>query len=216
MNSPQTLILLDIDHTLFDATEYRKRVFSELIEYLLPHQSENGIEIAENIYKNLREKGYFKISLFLSELSESLGIKTDEDLSYFFFSKESIKKALFIDVLPTLTTLSSNKDITLGIFSGGQEDMQRKKIEAIKHLLEDKHIHINEVNKFDDIPELAQKYKDKRLIVVDDIPEILDIFKKNNENVITVYIDRHQRNEKSALKPDYHIDNLENLITISE
>jgi FMN phosphatase YigB (HAD superfamily) len=215
----ESIVLLDIDHTLFDTDTYRVVCFKDIIKKSGFLDAQQGLEVAEELYKSMRKSGYFKTQLFVTELCAQLNVQSDAIvLQDSFFDEKNIKKSLYPDVEEVLEALGKKENIRIGIFSGGQADMQRKKIASLVHVLEADHIHINEVDKLQDIPDVLQRYADKKVYIVDDLAAVLERFKQENEKVTTILIARDGKkvdtDTKEEYQPDLHIANLRELTTI--
>lgn len=209
-------LLLDIDHTIFNTHLYRELCFKDILNKLQYEDISKGLAIADEIYQEQRNTGYFKIKFFLEKVCEKLHRSKDiEYLTKSFFDEDIIRESLYKDVEPTLHELSNRGSIRLCIFSGGQEDMQRKKIHSLVHFFDHENIHINEVDKTSDIPQIINKYKDSIIVIIDDLPEILEKYKALHPQVFTVLMQRNQsRNLTSEFKPDFLIENLNKMTTI--
>ena len=182
----QTIILFDIDGVLFDASKFLS-VFCEKIS----KEDNLGIETGklESLYQEVKnEKGFFDPQIFLDKISSKYSIEKDV-LENIWWSEESFAKCLLISE----TSLKEiQKKALIGIFSKGEINFQKKKIEKFMsminniHIFEDKIIRINEV---------LSGYKDYKIYVVDDSLMVLESFKKADYLVSTILV----RKEKSAV-----------------
>lgn len=213
------IVLLDIDHTLFDTDAYRNVCFQDIIKKTNYGDSDKGLKIAEELYAKMRSSGYFKTRDFIQELCTLLAVQVEiAHLEEAFFDEVNIKKSLYSDVEEVLEMISKKGTVRIGIFSGGQEDMQRKKIASLVHILEEDHIHINEVDKLQDIPTVLEKYTNHKVFIIDDLLIVLEKFKSVNDKVITVLIERNGTKKEGisgdGFIPDLRIENLRELTTI--
>src|SRR5579859_6831248 len=131
------LVLFDIDHTLFDATLYRSLMFDLISEYISLENKEKLFHTLESVYFSHRKKiGYFDLEFMLEELKNELNIELDT-LAVFntiLQDEESYQKALFKETVSVLERLAADKQIQIGIFSGGRKDHQLRKIASFQHV----------------------------------------------------------------------------------
>jgi len=179
------IILFDIDYTLFNGLLYRKNLWEELGKIFQPSDVEGFLIIAEEVYLSIRETFlYFKPSLYAQALGKRLSKPIDVKLVE-AKTKEVAENgsAIYDEVLNVLEKLKKNQDIVIGIFSTGLQNLQESKIAAIQHHFNREHVYILK-NKKDNLPEIVKKYKNGRLILVDDYWKILQEAKK----LMKVYI----------------------------
>lgn len=222
MQINKKIILFDIDYTLFDANKFRRKVF-KVIKRNIEYKKINNLDrVLKNAYiASRQETGYFKLRPFLEDLSTELKTKVSLDaLEKAILKEDIITGNLYEGAKKVLHTLSKNKLLRIGIFSGGDYIFQRKKIEAIENFLHKEHIHIFSFKKRKELPFLVKKYKRHKLYIVDDILEILHTAKLLNKNVFTIWIKRRRfAKEKEIIPgftPDATIVNLEEVSDLVE
>lgn len=145
------------------------------------------------------------------------------DIDYTLFDTALFKKtnfarySLYQEVHGVLSDLS--KKTTLGIFSQGEENLQKSKLKAtkIEHFFQEEHIHI-ELQKEEKIKIIGEKYKDTRLYIADDKLALLSLMKKEYPRVFTIWIKRgvYAENQKPipGFTPDAVMENLSGIIPI--
>jgi FMN phosphatase YigB (HAD superfamily) len=146
------------------------------------------------------------------------------DIDYTVFDTDLLKKsqlkdfAVYSEVIDTLTNLS--KIATLGVFSEGVIDFQRKKLRKthIEKFFFEKHIHLVE-NKSDVIEKMLRDYRDKgKLYLVDDKITILAKAKECYPQVFTIWVKRgiyaNVHYADLGFTPDASVDNLRQIIPI--
>lgn len=105
----------------------------------------------------------------------------------------------------------------LGIFSQGEDSFQRNKLNntKLKRFFDDESIHIH-VDKAQIIKEVLEKYKNRKIFLVDDKLDILAKVKTIDPGVFTVWIKRGIYAMNADLKvnfnPDKTISNLLDLL----
>ncbi|GIW61591.1 MAG: hypothetical protein KatS3mg089_0443 [Patescibacteria group bacterium] len=212
------IVLFDIDHTLFNTRVYLLQCFAEL-ERLLASENKLNIKIlAQEIYASQRKRAYFSPKAFSEELK--LKVKTNQSLQNIenvFYNEHHLEESLYKDTLPTLKKLSE-QNIALGIFSGGDKILQKKKLQTLYHLLHQRLIYIFDRDKHEAIREVAALYKTQKLYVVDDLLSVLAQFKSANQDICTIWIVRSEetrlKQNKIAFKADFVVNSLSDLLPI--
>ncbi|HSW97709.1 MAG TPA: hypothetical protein VLF89_07840 [Candidatus Saccharimonadales bacterium] len=214
------IILFDIDHTMFDASLYRKLMFDLITDYLAFEDRGKLHQTLEEIYISHRKKlGYFDLEILLEELVQQLAIEADTKAVFeaVLKDKESYQRAIFDETVSVLEEIAQHKDITLGIFSGGREEHQFRKIENFIHLFDKEHINILKM-KERDLPEIMKKYIHDRLYLVDDILQILYNAKKSHGDITTIWMKRGpiaaQQDRIQNFTPEYTVSNLREVVPI--
>ncbi|HSX09045.1 MAG TPA: hypothetical protein VLF93_02755 [Candidatus Saccharimonadales bacterium] len=131
--------------------------------------------------------------------------------------KASYEQAIFDETVAVLEEIGHHKDITHGVFSGGREEHQYRKIQNFIHLFDKEHIHILKM-KEQDLPEIMQKYTKDTLYLVDDILQILYNAKKSHGNITTIWMKRDHIAENQpkidGFIPDFTVTNLREVVPI--
>lgn len=143
------------------------------------------------------------------------------DIDYTLFDTHGFKKSnltefkLYEETVATLEALGAN--VTLGIFSEGDLDFQKTKLveTKIEERFDKKHIHIVK-SKNDTLSEVLTKYKNRRLILIDDKLEVLEKAESISDNVFTIWIERgpFAMETKSSFMPDKKVRSLSEVIEI--
>lgn len=145
------------------------------------------------------------------------------DIDYTLFNTHKLKESNFQSyeayeevkgILMRLKTV-----VRLGIFSKGETQFQKTKLEKIGML---KFFEENDIHIFDDkdanLMNVLEKYKDSKLILVDDKLGILRSAKKHLPQIITVWVKRgpyaQTQEPIEDFTPNATIDNLSNLFSI--
>jgi FMN phosphatase YigB (HAD superfamily) len=124
---------------------------------------------------------------------------------------------VYEDVRSVLENL--NTFVTLGIFSKGEAQFQKTKLEKtdLVRFFEEKNIHV-----FDDkninLAQVVEKYKDSKIFLVDDLLEVLSSAKRNDGKIFTIWMKRGRyaqgQKEIPGFKPDAQVDNLSEVVRI--
>lgn len=214
----RTLVLFDIDHTLFDASLYRQLMFDLIEKCIAIEKGESLREKLAEVYISHRKKiRYFDLEFMLRELQ--LEINTEIDIAAIFDKilkdETSYTQAIYEDTVEVLQELAKNNDVTIGIFSNGRHEHQLQKIKSFAHLIDKEHIHIFRM-KEKELEKLSAKYKDYKLFIVDDILEILYNAKKVDNAINTVWIRRDGvlDQKTDTFTPDYTVRNLREIIPV--
>ena len=145
------------------------------------------------------------------------------DIDYTLFDTALFKKSyltkhkIYEEVRDVLEKLS--KDAVLGIFSEGDLEFQRKKLNqtAIVDYFEKDNTHIV-LNKLTEVRKVLQKYIDRKTFFVDDKLSILFDAKKTFPKVVTIWVKRgwYAENQKDipGFEPDSVVENLSEVVKI--
>ena len=199
------IVFFDIDGTLFNTKKY----LNEFYELLIKKQelSEKDVKLIKEYYEQIKnEIGYFSPFLYLLRIYNKYP-KLNGKLDY-YFSSENIQKFLFEDS----EILYEIKDVRLGIFSRGDLEYQREKIEQFKDILESDLIFVLH-NKIKQLPELIETNSDSQIYIIDDVSEVLLAAKETKSSVVTILIDRDEEHDK-VNGIDYKLNNLFDIITV--
>lgn len=177
-------IFFDIDGTLFDA----KSLLLDLFSFIQTTENlkDDETELVKKIYTNTKnELGYFNPEEFINRLKISFKNISSDKIHKFLFSK-SLDRYLFADV-SILKDLSEK--FILGIFSKGDYDFQKNKLENIKNLLNKSDIHIF-TNKINHSKEIINLNLDSRLLFVDDDISVLENLNLVSDEINLILINR--------------------------
>ena len=188
------LILLDIDNTLFDSPSYRKLVFKKI----------GNISLCQEIYdKMIRESGYFFPDAFAKIISELLKKRKADEIMSVIIDPKTFRENLHKDVLDSLNKLT--KIGKVGILSQGDNEFQSAKIVHFKHLLSRDHIHILS-DKKSDMVRILKNLKEHDLYFVDDMLSMLQMAKKIQPSIVTIWMKRGRYAENQKAIPDFTPD----------
>jgi hypothetical protein len=117
-------------------------------------------------------------------------------------------------VLENLNTFA-----TLGIFSKGEVQFQKAKLEKtdLFNFFEEKNVHI-----FDDkninLKQVVDKYGNSKIFLIDDRLEVLSSAKKNEKSIFVIWIKRGRYAKSQKLipgfSPDAEVENLSEVVRI--
>ena len=200
------VLLFDIDKTLFDRESYLNDFWSILVSEFEFTKDElaNVMKLYEDIKK---ENNYFAVNEFVEKIYKYYP-KTDKNLDY-YFENENIARYVFHDT----KVLFEIKDFEIGIFSKGDKDFQKIKIDKFKKIF-DKNLFYIYRNKIKNIPEIIKNHKNDLLFVVDDDVDALKSFKSFKKDVKTILIDRDNNYKKELNGVDFRIISLFDIISI--
>lgn len=205
------LILLDLDNTLFDSASFRKRLFRRIGRLF-----EEDCEI---VYATLvRETGVFDPDVFTERLHACIeGESRREEIIQLIFDPRGLRGSFHKEVMATLATLSKLGEV--GIFSQGEEKLQRAKLSPIARFLKQKRIHITR-NKKSQMQKLFQGFKRYKVFFIDDMLPMLYEAKQVRPDIFTIWIkrDKHVKVQPGIVgfKPDATVDNLEAVVNLVE
>lgn len=217
MTKRKSIVLFDIDHTIFDANLYRRTLYANLAK-AIGSDVKRFSETADTEYKKFRKNTYyFTPDLFLKTILADKTKSVDlKKIKAVFWDKTLYEKCIYPDVKDAFSKLKE-LSIQIGIFSTGDQAHQKIKIESLKEYLSDHHVYIAP-DKLKIIKGTFDGYKTSQVYLVDDYPEILINAKKHNMNIITVFITRKESYPGLIIpedfEPDKTITKLEQLITI--
>ncbi len=203
LNKKKIVVLFDIDHTLFNTVVFVDFVYKDYSSSIDRKIFENAIEdVRVNLKQILNEKNTLR-----SKVANSLWHYANSEKNFYEETKVVLEEI--------------SKVAEIGIFSKGDERFQKEKIKSISHYLNNDYVHVT-LNKYKTLPDLVKKYKTNKLIIVDDILEVLYFAKKTSKDVFTVWIRRNVYHEKHLLHqepidnftPDITIYNLKELVPV--
>lgn len=199
----KTILLLDIDYTIFDSDIYREYVYSALAKELGYKDFDEFYPLSKVVSARVKEKvKHYNPDLLLKELLLIKKTKTDlEKLEKIFWNDEIYIKSLYSETKSLLREIKA-KDITIGILSTGHDRHQRQKIKNINDFFHNEHIHIF-TNKIQKLGEIMDKYETDNLILVDDLPLVLAEAKKKNDDITAVLVRRNKKYETTTEVPGF-------------
>lgn len=209
------VLLLDIDYTIFDSDIYREFVYSDLAKELGYNSFEEFYPLAKKITAKVKSAiNYYNPDLVLNELLSISKTKTDlKKIEKIFWNDEIYRKSLYAETKSILIEIK-NRDIIIGILSTGHSRHQMQKIKIISDFFYKEHIHIF-TDKIQNLDMIIDKYRNDRLIIVDDLPMVLSEAKKRNKAITTVFVKRDKKYETTKeienFIPDKTIMNLHEL-----
>jgi len=213
----QKLILFDIDHTLFDVTAYRQQMFEALAKVSEYSNTKKFIETAGQLYAVMRQHRHFDPSGFVKALLQELQLKVNPKiLESIILSEDKLEQYLYEETEQILYRLSKEKNLKMGIFSGGDVKLQKGKIKKIEHLLQKEDIHIITQHKEEQLQEILNKYKRVELYLVDDMLTVLYQAKLLRSDIHTIWIRRDdiKQTKMPEFTPDSVITNLREIVPV--
>lgn len=200
----QTIVFFDIDGVIFDAQKF----FSEFCKKFIQENSlsKNEIVNLENLYGEVRkEKSFFDPQELLTKISSRYSV-AKENLERLWWENDAFQKCLLVDENFLKET---QKIAVIGIFSKGEINFQKKKIEKFMNIISPTDVYIFE-DKIIKIGEVLKKYNGYKIYMVDDNLKVLESFKTADNFVFTVLV----KKEKIAII-DNRIDAvIENVLQI--
>lgn len=183
------IILFDIDHTLFDTNLFRQLV-AERLHRKLPSMTMSQIMEADNAaHKKMKNTNTFSpvnaANFFSLEINSQI---SPDEIVDIWTDKQMFQSCLYDDVLPVLRKLQ-NEGFVMGVFSTGIAEFQIEKIAALQSFFQKEHIHIFELKDIK-LQVIIGKYKDDKMILVDDSLFILKQAKEIDQNVMVIWIRR--------------------------
>lgn len=206
-----SIILFDIDHTLFNTEKYKEQAFAN-VSKVFPKISEQEVrKIEEDVYIKMREVGVFHPVRFAKSLISRLRKKEKlHGIVAILEDKNLIESCMYADVREVLESLQ-REGFRLGIFSSGDTQLQRKKINELRHFFSQVDVHIYPLKDIE-IPHILSQYNAMQVIVVDDILRVLEEVDRENKDVVKVWINRrkqiYQNGDANHFKPHYTIHTL--------
>jgi len=180
----QTIVFFDIDGVIFDASKFLS-IFCEKFAQENKLKTEEAKKLKDLYEEVKKEKGFFDPQVFLDKISSKYSI-AKENLDKLWWSEEAFLKCLLIseNFLKEI-----QKKTVIGIFSKGEINFQKKKIEKFSSLINPQNIYIFE-DKILKINEVLEKYKDHKIYIVDDDQKVLENFKQVDNLVFTILVKR--------------------------
>lgn len=217
MDNIRKIVLLDIDYTVFNTDLYIHALRTNFSATLnLPLQKTEDL-VKQAIINTRKRKNHFDPHAFLQEMTQ-LSKRPDiaDTLSEIFWNKETYARAVYEEVEEVINTLLGN-EIEVGILSTGNEEHQRQKVATLASLLSQEHIHIF-IDKIKELEHIITKYKDYRIFILDDLPEVLEAAKRVNPSVIAIQVNKQKKyditDKHDTIKPDFSVKNLREIVPI--
>lgn len=212
------IVLFDIDYTLFDSRNFRMKIMREIAEKIKKNKTEDIEETLDRIYFESRKKmGFFSTSSFIKDVNKKFSTKIPEDFLDQYARSKELHEHLYDEVEKILEDITKDRDLTIGIFSGGDQVFQREKIRKLINFFQEKHIHIFPY-KIDELKSVLMKYKDYKVFLIDDVLPILSKAKEINKEIFTIWVRRGKFADSQAidkkLSPDLEVKNLKNIISV--
>lgn len=214
-SSNKTLLVFDFDYTLFDPEKWRKLTYARLAA--LYGQDYHRFKIfAQKAYNISRESGYFQPKLFLSELIKLNTVPvTYEKLLAAIYDGGIMHQCYYPESEAVIRHLAENYE--LGIFSTNETSFFRAKFDPIKQYFNKDFIFISH-DKKKIISKLDKLVDSHKLIIIDDLIEILKVVYHRHSKVFTVWIKREPYAVNASLTKDFLpykiITNLDELMPI--
>lgn len=209
----KTIILFDIDYTLFDTTLYKKSVAKKIFEKIQNITFEKVHSSIEEVYRDIRQFGSFDPVAFAKEFIKKFPDNfSEKEIEEVWVSSEVLQSALYPEVVPTLLLLQKQGYI-LGIFSSGETEFQLAKISHVQDFFQQDHLHIAAF-KEEKLEELLGEYRNESIVLIDDYIEILQKAKTFLPNLRAIWMKRGRYAEKVVLNdfmPDNIIETLDEL-----
>jgi hypothetical protein len=205
------VLLLDIDYTIYnpkDAAVLRNKKIASLCK---TNFSKTNKEVTK-IYKQVTLKTNYLIpQIFINRLSKHFSINKKK-MSKIIWSNEILHNYLFKDVKRTLSQIKKIAKII--IYSQGDKGFQTEKLFYIKKYINDIYIHKNKIKS---LKKTINKFKDKKIFIIDDWPLVLKKAKDINKDVFTIQMYRGNKARKYnnyRFKPDVKITSFRSLYKI--
>ncbi len=203
LNNKKIVVLFDIDRTIFNTAMFANDVYKK---------NYKSID-KETFYKNLEEIRINLKQIFSEKNTIRLNIASS------LWRQAGLGQNFYEETITVLEEIS--KIVTVGIFSKGDERYQREKIKSILRFFNEDNINIT-LDKYKKLPEIIKKHKYDKLIIVDDMLNVLYTAKKLNKDIYTVWIKRKVSDEEyvfnqesiEGFSPDVTMSNLKKLIPI--
>jgi phosphoglycolate phosphatase-like HAD superfamily hydrolase len=182
----QTIVFFDIDGVIFDAQKFFTDFCDKFVQ--TNNLDKKELEKLRNLYEEVKEeKDFFDPEVFLAKIISQDSI-TKEDLESLWWDEESFRECLLID--ENFLKQIQEKAV-VGIFSKGEINFQKKKIERFNSLINPEDIYIFE-DKIVKISKVLARYRDYKIYVVDDNQKVLESFKQIDNLIFTILIKKGQ------------------------
>lgn len=206
------VVFFDIDYTLFDQKKFRKKIY-RTISMILKLDKNEVVKVGEELVRT--KTGVFDPEVFAERLTKFFGREDAKNpITNLFYDDNLMQSCLYKESRKVVENLQ--KKALIVIFSKGKDIFQRAKISAIKHLLQERHIHIT-LDKYETLPKLMKHYRGKKLYLVDDAYGVLHAAKRLNPEIFTIWVKRGEFAEKqkpiAGFESDAVISNLKEVFS---
>ena len=217
MKKPK-LVLLDIDHTLFNSQTYKETAFSRIADFLAKDWKKQDIE--QNCYtmcnNQIRKLGFFDPEAFADMVASYYGRQQDKQHVLSLLLDASLfEEHAYKEVVAVVTALSKIAEV--GIYSQGLTKFQERKIASFRHLFTEKHVYISQ-DKKQEMARIFANYKEYAIFFVDDILPILALASTIDSTIFTIWIRRGEYAERmthvEGFSPSAQIGDLQKVIDI--
>ncbi len=194
-------ILFDIDRTLFDTDQFVKNTQTSAAKHL--NVDLETLQKAKQEYtKTLTYDALFQPIDYTNHLGRTFGVDPEPLLSDFLHTQEHYRSAVFSESHEVLRALKQEK--TLGVFSEGNLDFQRKKLEHTRLLshFDPHHIYISE-RKLD--PRVLDTIP-KDAVIIDDKPIIIEALHQMGRSAI--WMNRKSKKKHPKVPTIFHLSEL--------
>ncbi len=208
----QNLIVFDFDYTLYNAELWKELAYTALA-VLFKKNPQEFATIAKKAYDQTRTIGYFDPKLFAEELLRTTSSQvTLEEILSVLSDQSLFQKSYYPETKGILQSL--HEKALFAMFSTNDSDFQILKSKEIIHLFKNDLIFISK-NKQEIIHKIAALTNEYTVYLVDDLLEILEKAKAENNEIQTVWIKQGpyatQNKNLGVFKPDKIIYNLHTL-----
>ncbi len=203
------LIVFDFDYTLYNAELWKELAYTALAQMFKIPFPEFATH-AKEAYNRTRKIGYFNPRLFAQELLKIIPSQITEEQVLSVLSNPSFfQQAYYPETIEVLQNL--HKHAVFAMFSTNDSDFQVLKSQQIIHFFNQELIFISK-NKQEILHKLAALTEEYQVYLVDDLLEILEKAKAENETIQTIWIKQgpyaSQNTKLGVFKPDKIIYNL--------
>lgn len=209
------ILLLDIDDTIYNVGKAKELYKDTLSKKLNIKKDIINVAIDKTYLILKKQIGHFVPSVFSKELSKKLKVRDIKVFDEAVWDDNKFIKSIYKDTDYFLNKL--HKTVNVLIFSKGEKKFQIRKLMTINKYINKKNIHIYP-DKVTKIKDLINKYKNNKIFIVDDSPEIINTAKKINKNIITILIKRKNFNKNynynTKIFADFKVKNLKEAVKI--
>lgn len=199
------LFLFDLDNTLFNSASYRKKLFSLIENVCLVDGIVISSDYLQDVYnKQIKNVGVFDPDVFLLwAFKEKKSKELLQKIRELIFDQSLLREHFHGDVISTFKELSRFGEI--GIFSQGEENIQRAKLSRVSQWISEKKIHVTP-NKRQQLKKVFGQYKEYKVFFIDDILPILQEAKQISPSLTTIWIKRGRYAEVQEDIPGFKAD----------
>jgi hypothetical protein len=218
MQNSKSVVLFDIDYTLFDKDLFLNTLFNSIAEIIKMDRSK-VVKYGHIAYKNTALKfDHFEPCYFSQIIADDLGkLEYLKQIKKIVLDKYNNPGCLYDETIDVVKKIS--KIAIVGIFSKGKLEFQKAKLKsmgAIKFFNKE-NIHIFD-NKDLNLEKTFNKYKNSKIFFIDDKLNALYLAKKYQKNIFTVWVKRgiYFKNQKPipGFTADAEVENLSEVVRI--